>query len=86
MSRLSGEHSPQIDDGERPVPPHSAQAEHAVLGSVLKRGLAIADVVPFLESEHFYEVRHQYIYAAMAALFDRAAASDRARPTSSHAV
>jgi DnaB-like helicase N terminal domain len=66
-----------IDDcDEMSVPPHSGQAEEAVLGAVLKNGLAIADVVPFLKPRHFYEARNRYIYAAMAALFDRASAID----------
>jgi replicative DNA helicase len=52
------------------------QAEKAVLGSVLKRGLAIADVLPFLKPHHFYAARHRHIYSAMAALFERAAAID----------
>jgi replicative DNA helicase len=47
-----------------------------VLGSILKRGLAIADVLTFLKPHHFYERRHEHIYAAMAALFERAAAID----------
>jgi DnaB-like helicase N terminal domain/DnaB-like helicase C terminal domain len=58
------------------IPPHSTQAEEAVLGSVLKRGLAIADVAPFLKPQHFYEIRNRHVYAAMAALFERAAAID----------
>ena len=58
------------------VPPHSQQAEVAVLGSVLKYGLAIADVLPFLKAHHFYTPRHRHIYAAMAALFERASAID----------
>ncbi len=61
---------------EQSLPPHSTQAEEAVLGSVLKRGLSIADVLPFLKPHHFYEVRHRHVYAAMAALFERAAAID----------
>jgi replicative DNA helicase len=66
-----------IDDcDEMSAPPHSSQAEEAVLGAVLKNGFAIADVVPFLKPRHFYEARNRYIYAAMAALFERAAAID----------
>src|SRR5947208_13664179 len=62
-----------FDDAEDlSVPPHSTQAEEAVLGSVLKRGLSVADVLPFLKPHHFYEARHRHIYAAMAALFERA--------------
>src|SRR5712691_8152707 len=64
------------DPEDLSVPPHSTQAEEAVLGSVLKRGLSVADVLPFLKPHHFYEVRHRHIYAAMAALFERAAAID----------
>jgi len=61
---------------QQSLPPHSTQAEEAVLGSVLKRGLSIADVLPFLKPHHFYEARHRHIFAAMAALFERAAAID----------
>ncbi len=64
-----------LEDGQT-LPPHSTQAEEAVLGSVLKRGLSIADVLPFLKPHHFYEARHRHIYAAMSALFERAAAID----------
>jgi replicative DNA helicase len=32
--------------------------------------------VPFLKPQHFYEARHRYIYAAMAAPCERAAAID----------
>ena len=63
-------------EDQQSLPPHSRQAEEAVLGSVLKNGLSIADVLPFLKPHHFYEVRHRHIYAAMAALFERAAAID----------
>src|SRR5205823_2734641 len=66
----------QDEPGQDGQPPHSTQAEEAVLGSVLKRGLAIADVVPFLKPHHFYEARHRHIYAAMAALFERAVPID----------
>jgi len=61
---------------QQSLPPHSTQAEEAVLGSVLKRGLSIADVLPFLKPHHFYAMRNQHVYAAMAALFERAAAID----------
>src|ERR671935_419567 len=53
------------------APPHSAEAEAAVLGSVLKRGLALADVAPFLRPEHFYVLQHRQVYAAMVALFEQ---------------
>jgi replicative DNA helicase len=58
------------------TPPQSLDAEVAVLGSVLKSALSIADVAPFLKPQHFYRPGHRHIYAAMIALFDRAAAID----------
>ena len=69
---------PQLDDDEldSSIPPHSSQAEEAVLGSVLKRGLAIADVVPLLKPHHFYVARNRHLYSAMAALLERAALID----------
>jgi hypothetical protein len=75
---LSTDDRQQLDEAEELslVPPHSTQAEEAVLGSILKRGLAIADVLTFLKPHHFYERRHEHIFAAMAALFERAAAID----------
>src|SRR5437879_4942700 len=76
--RLVHDDLPQLDDDELDlsIPPHSSQAEEAVLGSVLKRGLAIADVLPLLKPQHFYEAPNRHVYAAMAALFERAAAID----------
>jgi replicative DNA helicase len=75
---LAVEDLPEVADDEvqEGQPPHSTHAEVAVLGSVLKRGLAIADVLPFLKAHHFYEAKHRHIYAAMAALFERAVPID----------
>jgi replicative DNA helicase len=70
------QNEPRDNDDEMSVPPHSAQAEEAVIGSVLKRGLALADVLPFLKPHHFYAARNRHIYAAMATLFERATAID----------
>src|SRR5207245_11639842 len=56
---------------ELTTPPHSLEAEAAVLGAVLKRGLALADVAPFLRPEHFYEARYRQVYRAMVALFEQ---------------
>jgi len=70
--------SPVDEDepGQDGLPPHSTQAEEAVLGSVLKNGLSIADVLPFLKPHHLYELRNRHVYAAMAALFERAVPID----------
>src|ERR671938_213337 len=56
---------------EAAAPPHSSQAEEAVLGSMLKNGMAIADGAATLKPEHFYDPRYRGVYAAMYALFDR---------------
>jgi replicative DNA helicase len=78
--KVSGEGSrnetAECEEDQVALPPHSAQAEEAVLGSVLKQGLAIADVLPFLKPHHFYTSKNRHVYAAMAALFERAVAID----------
>jgi len=71
LRRLTGEEQEAVV-----APPHSSQAEEAVLGSCLKKPLAIADVVPFLKPHHFYEPRYRSVYAAMVALFERAQSID----------
>jgi len=70
-------HLVQVDEPAAPeAPPHSLQAEEAVLGAVLKQPLALADVVTFLEPGHFYSPPYRHVYAAMVALFARGAAID----------
>src|ERR1051326_3317933 len=51
------------------LPPHSLQAEEAVLGSVLKNPTSIVRVADFLRPEDFYNQRNQHVYRAMLALF-----------------
>ena len=53
------------------APPHSTEAEEAVLGAVLKQGLALVEVAPFLRPEHFYRPQHRQVYAAMLGLFEQ---------------
>ncbi|MFN4294550.1 MAG: replicative DNA helicase [Thermoflexales bacterium] len=53
------------------VPPHSVEAEEAVLGSLLIDPEAVARVASFLTPDHFYVVKHQWIYEAMLRLHDR---------------
>ncbi|MFN3704949.1 MAG: replicative DNA helicase [Thermoflexales bacterium] len=47
------------------LPPHSVETEEAVLGSLLIDSEAILRVASFLSPEHFYLVKHQWIYDAM---------------------
>jgi replicative DNA helicase len=53
------------------VPPHSTETEEAVLGSLLIDPEAILRVAGFLAPEHFYVVKHQWLYEAMQRLQER---------------
>ncbi len=56
---------------EARIPPHDEQAEASVLGAILIDKDAISDVVDFLRPDFFYKDIHNYIYAAMMALFEK---------------
>ena len=51
------------------VPPHSLEAEQAVLGSVLLNWESFSEVISKLRPESFYSVQNQLIYAALQKLF-----------------
>lgn len=51
--------------------PHSAQAEEAVLGSVLINPDCYLDVVATITDASFYLLRHAYIWRALAAVYQR---------------
>ncbi|MCX7938589.1 MAG: replicative DNA helicase, partial [Thermoflexales bacterium] len=53
------------------LPPHSAETEEAVLGSILIDPEAILRVASFLAPEHFYVLKHQWVYRAMLRLHER---------------
>jgi len=59
-----------MSDTER-VPPHSQEAETAVLGSIMLEPAALLRVIPIVKPEHFYRVAHQKLYAAALELFHR---------------
>jgi replicative DNA helicase len=62
---------------ERYEPPHSTEAEHDVLGAILKDPDAINAVVDFFNSEeYFYEPRHRTIFRAILNLYDRKEPTD----------
>ena len=56
--------------------PHSKDAEEAVLGSMFRNPLALADVVTFLKPRDLVHPPYRHVYAAMAALFERGDAVD----------
>jgi replicative DNA helicase len=53
------------------LPPHSVDAEEAVLGSLLIDPDAIFEVASFLKPRAFYREQNQWIYEAMLDLFER---------------
>lgn len=57
-------------DGER-LPPHSLEAEEALLGSLLIDPDALFEVNSFLRPEAFYRTHNRWIYEAILSLSDR---------------
>src|ERR671933_1213836 len=64
------------DERDLSLPPHSLQAEEAVLGSVLKNPASIVRVSDFLKPEDFYQQRNKYVFRAMLSLFTDGIAID----------
>ena len=58
------------------MPPQDIQAEQAVLGSIFLDPEEINNAMEVLEAKDFYQRRHQLIFSAMVALFDRGEAID----------
>lgn len=62
---------------EKLQPPQSMDAEQAVLGAILKDTDAMNQVVEVLEDEsHFYAPKHQAIFRAVKALYERGEPTD----------
>ncbi|NNF59140.1 MAG: replicative DNA helicase [Rhodothermaceae bacterium] len=53
------------------VPPQASDVEQSVLGAMLIEREAIPKAIEILPADAFYEPRHQRIYGAMQALFER---------------
>ena len=53
------------------LPPHSIEAEEAVLGSLLIDPDAIFEVSTFLKPESFYREQNRFIYEAIVELYDK---------------
>ncbi|MHB1004635.1 MAG: replicative DNA helicase [Chloroflexota bacterium] len=58
------------------LPPHSIEAEEAVLGSVLIDREAIGSIASFLRDADFYRDRNREIYASALTLYDRREPTD----------
>lgn len=52
------------------VPPHSLEAERAVLGAILRDEDALPKAAEMLKTEHFYSDSHQKIWTVMLGLFE----------------
>jgi replicative DNA helicase len=63
-------------DHELTAPPHDAQAEQAVIGSILKNPRAIHEVVDLLAPEAFYDSRNRLVFTAMLSLVRQDTAID----------
>lgn len=61
---------------EKRVPPHSLEAEEAVLGAILLDQKALAKVMEILREEHFYSAANQKVYRAVLDLFNRNVTAD----------
>jgi replicative DNA helicase len=67
LEALGGE--ARAEERDLSLPPHSLQAEEAVLGSVLKHPPSIVRVSDFLKPEDFYSLRNRHVFRAMITLF-----------------
>ena len=56
-------------DNNTRVPPHNLEAEASVLGALLLDPEAIVLVADYLKPQHFYDPRHQVIFAGIVDLF-----------------
>lgn len=60
-----------MDTIEERLPPHSVEAEEAVLGSLLIDPDALFEVSGFLRADAFYRAQNRWIYEAILALHER---------------
>jgi replicative DNA helicase len=67
---------PQLEPASGRVPPHSLEAEIAVLGGVLLEQQALPVALEILTPECFHKPAHQHIFRAAIALFERGEAVD----------
>lgn len=60
-----------VDISSHRIPPHSLDAEKAVLGAVLLDNLSLGAVIEIIEAGDFYSDGHRKIFAAIIAMSDR---------------
>lgn len=62
----------QQDPSQYHLPPHSLEAEEAIISAILHDNSTLMDILEILSPEDFYRSAHQRIYAAMLELTGRA--------------
>ncbi len=67
---------PQVNESLDRLPPHSLEAEQALLGALLHNNLAFERVSDFLRPEHFSNSTHSRIYEAITQLLNRGHIAD----------
>ncbi|CAN5562745.1 replicative DNA helicase [soil metagenome] len=65
-----------IDELTGNIPPHSTEAEVAVLGAMLMDKEAVSKVLEVLQAECFYHDKHETIFKAMTSMFERGVTID----------
>jgi replicative DNA helicase len=60
-----------VDLSSHRIPPHSLDAEQAVLGAVLLDNLSLGAVIEIIEAGDFYNDAHRKIFSAIIAMSDR---------------
>ena len=54
------------------IPPHSLEAERAVLGAAMQDNASLLLLMETLQADDFFSPQHQVIYRAIASLFSQA--------------
>lgn len=57
--------SPYVSPKNLRIPPHSLDAEKAVLGSIMLRQDGLTDIIEIINQESFYSEKHRIIFQAM---------------------
>lgn len=73
--RRSANVVPLMSMGDK-VPPHSAEAEMAVLGSIMLDKTAITKVIEILDADSFYREANRRVYEVMLGMFNRSITID----------
>ena len=67
IARIKTQAQPFAELGR--IPPQAIDIEQVVLGAMMLESRAINDTIDILSEKTFYDVRHQYIFKAIRALF-----------------